>query len=136
MWVEFGNDNAIEGYREPGSDEVKYRALEGQQVTTITLPEGVSLQEAFTTAVALVDHHFAVANEADGTRHKPAWVDSDSEGLKALLTENFGLKAGHARPKTWGKDNGLHENNHLASAFVPGEDRTAGLAPKTADKEG
>ena len=59
-------------------------------------------------------------------------MDSDSEGLKALLTENFGLKAGHARPKTWGKENGAHENNHVASAFVPGEDRAPASGPATA----
>lgn len=116
MWVEFGNDNAIEGYREPGSDEVLHRPLEGQQITGITFPDDTSLQEAFTTAVALVEHHFA--EHPDGGRHKPAWVDSDSEGLKALLTENFGLKAGHARPKSWGKESGLHANAHLPSNFT------------------
>lgn len=122
MWVEFGNDSAIEGFREGDSDEVKYRSLEGQQVTAVTLPSDVSLQEAFTTSVAAVNFHFA--EQPDGTRSKPAWIDSDSDGLKALLAENFGLKAGQARPKTWGKDSGALDNEHLPSSATSPADTT------------
>jgi hypothetical protein len=102
MWVEFGNDNAKEGYRDPSADnpdEVLYRPLEGQRVTTITFPEGISLQEAFTTAVAQIVYHFAT--DGDDNQSTPAWVESDSPGLAALLAEQFGVQ-GKTRPKTWG----------------------------------
>lgn len=116
MYVEFGNDNAIEGYREGDSDEVKFRPLEGQRVTTIGFPEGMTLQEAFTTAVAQANYHFAVVDEETGERAKPKWIESDSPGLKALLCEHFGLKPDTTMPKTWGKDTGLEQDNLLSVA--------------------
>lgn len=115
MWVEFGNENAQEGYRDPKADdpdEVKYRPLDGQRVTTLTFPDEMGLQEAFTTAVGQVQYHFA--NDGDDATTGPSWVDSDNEAMKTLLDEQFGTK-GKARPKTWGKEFGLHENESLPS---------------------
>lgn len=104
MYVEFGNDAALEGYRDPTSDDpdaVRYRALDGQRVTTITFPEDTSLQAAFSTAITALGYHMQ-----DGA--KPTWIESDSEGLTALLTEHFGITPSrNSRPKTWGKDTGV-----------------------------
>lgn len=121
MYVEFGNSNAIEGYRDPLSEDpdlVRYRPIDGEQITTIVFPEGIGLQEAFTTAVATVGLHFAVADEESGERHKPAWVESDSDGLRALLCEHYGLKPSHTRPKNWGKETGANEAPSLARALL------------------
>jgi hypothetical protein len=106
MYVNVGNDNAIEGYRDATSDDpdlVRYRPLEGERVTEIVFPEGISLNEAFSTTLAALEHHMA-----DGS--SPSWVESDSEGLTALLQEHFGLtKAKTSRPKTWGSSTGAEE---------------------------
>lgn len=100
MWVEFGNANAVEGYRDPakatdGQDApVEFRPIKGEQITTVHFPEDMSISEAFTTAVAAVGAHFEEGSA-------PAWVDSDSEGLKALLVENFKID-NNTRPEGWG----------------------------------
>jgi hypothetical protein len=113
VYVQFGNDNAIEGYRDPTSDDpdlVRYRPLEGQRITEITFPEGISLQEAFQDAVAALGYHMAEGS-------KPAWVESDSDGLQVLLVEHYGLTPSkNTRPKTWGKDTGAN------LIGVPGEE--------------
>lgn len=103
MYVQVGNANAIEGYRDPTSDDpdlVRFRPLDGERITTLTIPDDIGLQEAFTSCVTALQYHIA----EDG---KPAWVESDSEGLQALLMEHFGIKKSqNTRPKTWGKDTG------------------------------
>lgn len=98
MYVEFGNDKGIEGYRDPQSDDpdlVRYRAIEGQRVTRLTYPEGMTLNEAFQSTVTAIGYHVA-----EGGR--PSWVESDSAGLKALLCENYGIDPNRQRPRTWG----------------------------------
>lgn len=123
MWVELGNDKAQEGYRDPDSDEpdlVRYRPLDGERITTIVFPEDITLQEAFTTAAAAGQVHFQADESEDNPlgHHRPTWVESDSAGLKALLSEHFGLTKAtqQRRPKTWGKEFGLHEDESLHSA--------------------
>lgn len=106
MYVLLGNDKALEGYRDPTSDDpdlVRYRDLEGQRVTSISIPEGMSLNEAFQSVVTAFEYHIAQGE-------KPSFVESDSEGLQALLSEHFGLtKTQNTRPKTWGKETGALE---------------------------
>lgn len=124
-WVEFGNDNAVEGYKEDGSDEVRFRRVEGQQVTVVRFPEdgSVPLLEAFQTAVAVVagDAHF----EGDA---KPKWVNSDNDALASLLSEHFDCPA-KALPASWGTK-ALRANPHLPS------NEGADLAPAAdADEE-
>ena len=103
MYVHIGNNDAIEGFRDSTSDDpdlVRYRPAEGERVTEIILAEGLSLNEAFTTVLAVMEHHMA----AGAT---PQWIDSDSDGLTSLLQEHWGLtKTATSRPKTWGKDTG------------------------------
>lgn len=106
MYVNVGNSHAIEGYRDPTSDDpdlVRYRPAEGDRVTEIVFPEGITLNEAFSTTLAALDHHME-----SGT--SPTWIESDSEGLTALLQEHWGLTAAKtSRPKTWGKNTGATE---------------------------
>lgn len=86
-YVVFGNADAIEGYRDPDSDnpdEVLYRPLPGKRITRIIFPDSWSLQECFNATLLTVPRHFA-----EGA--KPAWVDSDSAGLDMLLREHYGL---------------------------------------------
>lgn len=120
MWVEFGNTAAIEGYRDANSDDpdlVRYRSLGDsgdERITTVLFPDDMPLAECFREAVAACPLHFAQDADTPHGHAVPAWVDSDSEGLKALLTEHFGLTARqHGRPKRWGRALGLHENQHL-----------------------
>lgn len=132
MWVEFGNTAAIEGYRDAASDDpdlVRWRALgdDGdERITTVVFPDDLPLADCFREAVAACPLHFAEDTSKDNPHGhvKPAWVDSDSEGLKALLAEHFGLTGARQqrRPKTWGKAFGLHENVHLRT--TPNDDAT------------
>lgn len=106
MYVEFGNDKAIEGYRDPQSDDpdlVRYRPVDGERVTQVLIPEGTGLQEAFTTVVTSFGYHIA-----DG--EKPTWIESDSPGLQTLLLEHYGISSSaNNRKKTWGKDTGADQ---------------------------
>ena len=99
-FVEIGNDKAIEGYRDPNSDDpekVRYRPLPGQHVTRVVFPEDMALMEQFTSAVNLIAYHVA-----EGA--SPAWIDSNSESLETLLKDHFSIST--SRPRTWGKDTG------------------------------
>lgn len=96
--VEFGNESGIEGYRDAQSDDpdlVRYRPTTGQRVTTLTYPDGMPLQEAFQGTVTAIGHH--LAEEA-----RPTWFESDSEGLRGLLCENYGVSPDKHKPKRWG----------------------------------
>lgn len=118
MYVNVGNSSAIEGFRDPTSDDpdlVRYRPAEGDRVTEVVFPEGISLNEAFSTTLAVMDHHMAQGAT-------PSWVESDSDGLTALLQEHWGLtKAKTARPKTWGKDTGATDFVATAGRKVEGD---------------
>lgn len=99
MFVEFGNDKGIEGYRDEKSDDpdlVRYRELPGQRVTRLTYPEGMSINEAFQGTVTAISYHLAQEG-------KPSWFESDSAGLKALLCENYGVNPEATKPKGWGQ---------------------------------
>lgn len=95
MYVEIGNDHAIEGYREDDSDEVLYRLVDGQRVTRLVFPEGMTTQEAFSSTVAALGHHIH-------PEHKPAWIESSSPALLGLLVEHYELRT-NKRPAAWGK---------------------------------
>lgn len=137
MWVEFGNDQAIEGYRDANSDDpdlVRWRDVPGQRVTRFEFPEGTPLTEALNYLANGQQFHFAEtevedANHPEGVRtdrHKPAWVESDSEALKMLCVEQFGLAAHKAnRTKTWGKEFGLHKDPALSYSHPANEGHTA-----------
>jgi hypothetical protein len=106
VYVNIGNNNAIEGYRDPTSDQpdlVRYRPAEGERVTEVIFPEGTGLSEAFSTVLEVMGHHMAAGAV-------PQWIESDSEGLTSLLQEHWGLtKSSTSRPKKWGKDTGAPE---------------------------
>lgn len=95
MHVEIGNKHAIEGYREGDVDEVLYRSVEGERITTLRFPEGIGIEDAFRTTLVAMSHHIE-AGEA------PSWIESDSPGLTALLAEHYGIK-NNVRPAAWGK---------------------------------
>lgn len=84
MLVEIGNDHAIEGYRADDEDVVRYRALTGERVTTIVIPPQIGLQEAYASVVGALSVHMQVGE-------KPAWIETDTPGLTALLYEHFAL---------------------------------------------
>lgn len=137
MWVEFGNDQAIEGYRDENSDDpdlVRWREAPGQRITRFEFPEGTKLSEALAYVANGTQFHFAEhevedADHPEGVRterHAPAWVESDSEAFKSLCIEQFGLAEHKAhRTKTWGKEFGLHKNPALSNSHPANEGHTA-----------
>lgn len=89
IYVNIGNNDAIEGFRDPTSDDpdlVRYRPAEGERVTNIVFPEGMSLNEAFSTTLAALEHHMAQGAT-------PTSIESDSDGLASLLREHWSLPA-------------------------------------------
>lgn len=103
MFVELGNKAAIQARRgadgEPERDDegfVVHEPIAGdeQRVTRVEVPEGVPLAEAFVSITQPVRGVWA--NHSD---EPPMWVESDSEGLAALLAEHFGCRIG--RPRGW-----------------------------------
>lgn len=112
MWVEIGNASAIEGYRDPRSDDpekVRYRPAEGQRITQVSFPEGTVLLDAFQSTVKLIDYHIAAGE-------KPSWIDSDNATLEQMLKENFGVKA--SRPKDWGRDTGANRAPRMSDLMA------------------
>jgi len=97
MLVEIGNAHAIEGFREGDDDVVHYRAVPGERVTRIVIPSGIGIQEAYASVVGAMSVHM------DPTQ-KPAWIETDTPGLTALLYEHYGLDpAKVARSPLWGQ---------------------------------
>lgn len=103
MLVEFGNTFAIEGYRDPlgeDPDRVLYRLLPGERVTSLVLPDGIGIMEAFATVVGAMTVHMNTADE----NARPSWIQSDSEGLLTLLLEHYHIRPEkNVRPATWGQ---------------------------------
>lgn len=66
---------------------VEFSPLDEPRVTTVSIPDGVSLSEAFAT---LTSAKGVVAYHADDV----AWVECDSPGLTALLVEHYGCEVG------------------------------------------
>ena len=101
MKVEIGNDQAIEQYRDPESDDpglVRSRDYPGQHITTLVIPDEQGLAEAFNSTIGIMKRHHMKPDAV------PAWVESDNEALEQMLKSHYGIKKN--RPKTWGKKKG------------------------------
>lgn len=95
--VEIGNDSAIEGYRNPGDEELHFRALEGERITTVGIPEECGLEDA----IKIVRTALTLEMAADGI---PLWFQCDSSpDLQGALLQQYNLpkKAG-GRPSGYG----------------------------------
>lgn len=69
------------------SARTNFETLPDSRVTYVSVPEGVSLAEAFVTLTAA---NGVIANHADDVD----WVETDSPGLTALLCEHYGCADG------------------------------------------
>lgn len=88
--IEMGNHDAKHGVgRDDKTDEVLFEKIDGQRVFRMVTPEGWTLGETFTSITQPV--RGAWANHSDSP---PAWVETNSAGLTALLAEHFGCEAG------------------------------------------
>lgn len=93
MEVRLGNTAAIERGEgvissAGGEDPEDVAVLGGQRVTTVSFPEDVKLGDALTTITG------PGGIWATHSAEPPAWVESDSEGLEALLAEHYGCERG------------------------------------------
>lgn len=98
MKVEFGNDQAIERFQDPISEnprEWKVRDYPGQNITTLIIPDEQGLVEALKSVIGIMDKFYLKPGVT------PNWVESDSPELEAFLKDHFKIKK--SRPKTWGK---------------------------------
>jgi len=92
MNVKLGNIAAKEGSE--GANTKEFKSLKGNRVTEVNLPKEFTLSSAF---VAITSPTGVWANHSD---KNPVWVESDSDGLAALLAEHFGCPVG--QPEGWG----------------------------------
>lgn len=103
MIIELGNAAAIGAYRD-SEGELQHEDYDGERVTTVNLPDDYTMSMAFLCVTApdgVWTHHSRVDPET-GRPVPPAWVESDKDGLAALIAENFGCPVG--RPDGWGAD--------------------------------
>lgn len=100
MYVRIGNASAIEGYRDPNSDDpgkLRFREVPGEHITEFSFPDGIGLQEAVRGVVASLDHQMAKGE-------RPAWIESDVEAVETVLLDQFNIpRRQNRRPRTWGE---------------------------------
>lgn len=93
------------------SSLVRYRPIEGRQITTVAVPDGTPLLEALNTIVAAGDGVWDHHSDAP-----PAWIESDNKVLEAALAEHYACEIG--MPKDWpgpaGADWGTTRVQHSA----------------------
>lgn len=97
MKVEFGNDHAIQTIRDENDHEVTV-PYPGQHVTTMEIPDDMSINEAFITLTHPTKGALSKHIESGG---KPVWIESDSPLMLALLQDHYGVTK--SKPKSWGK---------------------------------
>jgi hypothetical protein len=88
MYVRLGNVAAREGIKTGKS--VKWRKIEGNQVTTFSIEDERPLDIAFTEVKGGWDWHSSKA---------PAWIDSDNHELLQMLAEHWNCAVG--QPSNW-----------------------------------
>lgn len=99
-YVALGNVDAKEGYRDPNGDdpeEVLYKELPGERITTVGGLDELTLAEAF---ACVCDPNGVWAHHSNGA--PPAWVESDIPGLAFLISSQFG-GIPTERPEGWGE---------------------------------
>lgn len=86
--IHLGNEAPVEIIKDPETGEVVERRrrtdLKGTQITTVSVPEGTPLTEAFVA----VTHNDGVWNSHSDK--PPVWVCSDDPALATLVASNFG----------------------------------------------
>lgn len=96
MLVEIGNASALDAREEEGRKV--YFAVSGERTTTVRVPDGIGMSEAFASIVDALQYHIQPGC-------KPVWVQSDHAGLQTLLLNHFGINpADNIRPIEWGKE--------------------------------
>lgn len=98
--VEIGNDQAIEGYRSPDDDVVRFRPYTPATSTVWEFPDSFSLQDCLLAISGSMRFHYA-----EGATMP--WIESTSGPLRELLIEHLNL------PKTiGGKPGGWEDPEH------------------------
>lgn len=95
MRVVLGNNSALEGYRDPLSDDpekVRYRSLSGERETEMVFREGIALMDAAHDVLVTIPMHMV---------ENPAWVECDDSTLLSMISEHFG-NIPKKRPMLWG----------------------------------
>lgn len=103
MRVQLGNSAAKEAYRDGGGN-LNHRALDGNRITTVVIPDTYTLLEAVACVTAqdgAWNHHSQGDDPLDSI---PDWVESDDTALASLLAQHFGCPVG--RPKKWTESGG------------------------------
>jgi hypothetical protein len=101
IYVLIGNPNAIEGFRDPTSDDpdrLRFRQAPGERTTQIAFPAEMGLIDAFNSVVVSMGHQMA-------TGSVPAWIETDVPELELLLLRHWNMSATkNKRPRTWGEE--------------------------------
>lgn len=96
MYAEIGNAAALDAREQDGRKN--YFAVDGNRTTTVRVPEGVGVSEAFQSIIDALQHHIQPG-------HQPVWVESDNNALRDLLLDHFKIRSeDNVRPLEWGKE--------------------------------
>jgi hypothetical protein len=91
--VKVGNEHAIQVFLD-GSVE----HIEGQQITTVTVPDDRELPEALIEVLNALGKHIAEGE-------MPSWVSASNNELQGLLVTHYRLpKTATKPPKGWGEE--------------------------------
>jgi predicted outer membrane lipoprotein len=94
--VEIGHEAGLDLLEQDGKSV--YVPINGQRTTTIRIPEGVDLADAFTSIKALLVNHMQEG-------HRPVWIKASDDSLQQMLINHYGLNGRtNRRPASWGQE--------------------------------
>lgn len=94
--VEIGHEAGMD--LSEGEDGPTYVPVEGQRITTVRIPDGISPLEAVASVKALLTNHIQ-------SGHQPAWIKSSDATLQQMLIDELGLTGrSNRRPANWGQE--------------------------------
>jgi hypothetical protein len=83
MHIRVGN-NSVQVTEYDSKGQQYRKNYEGFRITTIVLPDGLRLSDAFHNAVAAIKLHLQPDT-------KPVWIDTERD-LELLLVDNYGIE--------------------------------------------
>lgn len=105
MTIQLGVATAIEGYREPGDDTLRFRDLPGERTTTLHFPEGIGHRDALLALTDAMNNHMRRDT-------KPVWVDGSDKGFVKAVCQHYGITLkSNKRPADWGNPTDLSVEN-------------------------
>lgn len=98
MLIQFGNDQAITHYQDPDGPpgQMVYRVMDGQRITSISLPPDLSPDIALISCIEALSSHMLPGAV-------PVWIDGNPASLVKDLCRHYGITLkSNKKPLGWG----------------------------------